>query len=51
MELGKKVRLTAFVNGKNLTDQIYRASRLNRATSGIFPGGFRQIILGLNLQL
>ena len=51
MELGKKVRLTAFVNGKNLTGQIYRASRLNRATSGIFPGGFRQIILGLNLQL
>lgn len=44
------VRINGFVNGKNLGNQIYRASRLNRATSGIFPGGFRQLIVGLTLH-
>lgn len=40
-----------FINAKNITDQIYRASRLNRAASGIFPGGFREIIMGVNIRL
>jgi Fe(3+) dicitrate transport protein len=30
---------------------VYRASRLNRATSGVFAGGFRQIIFGINLKM
>ncbi len=46
-----KAFFNVFVNGKNLTNQVYRASRLNRATSGIFPGGFRQIIVGVNIRL
>lgn len=38
-------------NGKNITNRTHRASRLNRASSGIFPGGFRQIILGVNITI
>jgi Fe(3+) dicitrate transport protein len=38
-----------FVNAKNLTNDIYRSSRLNRAASGILPGGFRQTIIGVNM--
>lgn len=49
--VGKKMNMTAFVNGKNITNEIYRASRLNRATSGIFGGGFRQIIIGVNIKI
>ncbi|MBY5957856.1 TonB-dependent receptor [Membranicola marinus] len=44
-------RLTVFVNGKNMTNSIYRASRLNRATSGVFGGGFRQIIFGVDVKI
>lgn len=44
-------RLTVFLNGKNMTNQIYRASRLNRATSGVFGGGFRQFIFGVNMKV
>lgn len=40
-----------FLNTKNFTNQIYRSSRLNRANSGIFPGGFRQTIIGVNMSL
>ena len=47
----KNMHCNVFVNGKNITNQIYRASRLNRATSGIFPGGFRQIIVGVNIRI
>ncbi len=47
----KKTSLTLFVNGKNITNEIYRASRLNRATSGVFGGGFRQIIFGVNMKI
>ncbi|MBO0324000.1 TonB-dependent receptor [Muricauda sp. CAU 1633] len=50
-KMGKKIDATVFVNGKNITDQVYRASRLNRATSGVFAGGFRQIIFGVNLKM
>lgn len=49
--LTKKVNMTAFINGKNITNNIYRASRLNRATSGIFGGGFRQILFGINMDI
>lgn len=49
--IGEKLNTTAFINGKNITDEIYRASRLNRATSGIFGGGFRQIIFGVNMKI
>jgi Fe(3+) dicitrate transport protein len=49
--IGKKTSLTVFVNGKNISNKIYRASRLNRATSGIFGGGFRQIIFGINAKI
>ncbi|WP_422356620.1 TonB-dependent receptor plug domain-containing protein [Roseivirga pacifica] len=44
-------KFSAFINSKNITNEVYRASRLNRANSGIFPGGFRQTIVGLNLTL
>ena len=47
----KETTINFFANGKNLTNQVYRASRLNRAASGIFPGGFRQIILGMNIKI
>ena len=49
--LANNVKLSAFVNAKNLTNDIYRSSRLNRATSGVFGSGFRQIIFGINLQI
>lgn len=49
--LGGHVHMNAFVNGKNITDEVYRASRLNRATSGIFGGGFRQLIFGVNIRI
>lgn len=35
--------LTIFFTGKNLTDEVYKASRLHRVSSGIMPGGFRQL--------
>lgn len=49
--IGNKINMTVFINGKNITNEIYRASRLNRATSGIFGGGFRQIIFGVNMKI
>lgn len=49
--IGEKLKMLAFINGKNITDEIYRASRLNRATSGIFGGGFRQIIFGVDIKI
>ena len=49
--LGNKTNLNVFLNGKNLGNNIFRVSRLNRATSGIFPGGFRQWIFGVNIGL
>lgn len=49
--IGKKLNMTVFVNGKNITNDIYRASRLNRATSGIFGGGFREIVFGINMKI
>lgn len=49
--IGNNLNMTAFINGKNVTNEIYRASRLNRATSGIFGGGFRQVIFGVNMKI
>ena len=49
--LENETKLNFFINGKNLGDNIYRASRLNRANSGIIPGGFRQIIFGVNVTI
>jgi Fe(3+) dicitrate transport protein len=43
--------LRFFISGKNLTNDIYRSSRLNRATGGIFPGGFIQINAGISIKL
>lgn len=51
INVGQSKVINAFLNLKNLTNEIYKASRLNRATSGVFPGGFRQIIMGLNITL
>lgn len=49
--IGGTTALNVFVNGKNITNEIYKASRLNRAASGVFPGGFGQLILGVNLKI
>jgi Fe(3+) dicitrate transport protein len=43
--------LTFFVVGKNITDNVYKASRLHRVSSGIMPGGFRQINGGIRISL
>lgn len=50
-DIRNATKLNVFINGKNLTNNIYRASRLNRATSGVFAGGFRQIIIGANISI
>lgn len=49
--LENDTKLNVFINGKNLGNDIYKASRLNRANSGIIPGGFRQIICGVNITI
>jgi Fe(3+) dicitrate transport protein len=46
---GRPIRL--FVAAKNLTNKIYRGSRLHRSSSGIFPGGFRQVNVGMEWQM
>lgn len=43
------IRCTLFATAKNLGNDVFVASRLNRGQSGIMPGGFRQINAGLNL--
>jgi Fe(3+) dicitrate transport protein len=45
----KKIDWEFFVSGRNLTNEIYRSSRLNRIASGIFPGAFRQVQAGVGL--
>ncbi|MBI2271184.1 MAG: TonB-dependent receptor [Bacteroidetes bacterium] len=42
--------LSLFVAAKNITDEVYQASRLHRLSSGIMPGGFRQINAGLKFK-
>ena len=41
--------LNVFIAGKNITDKIYKASRLHRVSSGIMPGGYRQVNAGLKV--
>lgn len=43
--------MSVFVAGKNLRNQIYKASRLHRVSSGIMPGGFRQLNAGIKFTL
>lgn len=40
-----------FFDCKNLTSQVYAASRLHRVSSGIMPGGFRQINTGIKINI
>lgn len=42
--------LSLFVAAKNITNEVYQASRLHRLSSGIMPGGFRQINAGLKFN-
>lgn len=44
----KDIRSSLFVAAKNLGDDVFVASRLNRGQSGIMSGGFRQVNAGLN---
>lgn len=44
----KDIRASLFLAAKNLGDDVFVASRLNRGQSGIMSGGFRQINAGLN---
>ncbi len=44
-------RCSVFATAKNLGNDVFVASRLNRGQSGIMAGGFRQINAGLNLIL
>jgi len=45
----RNTRCSVFVVGKNIANDVFVASRLNRGQSGIMVGGFRQINAGLNL--
>lgn len=45
------VRCTFFAVSKNIGNQIFIASRLNRGQSGLMPGGFRQVNIGLNVLI
>ena len=40
-----------FFTCKNVTNKIYKASRLHRVSSGIMPGGFRQFNGGIKLAI
>lgn len=42
--------LTVFIAAKNITDEVYKASRLHRLSSGIMPGGFRQTNVGVKFN-
>ncbi|MDP1726271.1 MAG: TonB-dependent receptor [Bacteroidota bacterium] len=43
--------LSIFIAAKNISNEVYQASRLHRVSSGIMPGGFRQINAGIKLNL
>lgn len=49
-KLSDNIKSTFFLSGKNLGDNIFVASRLNRGQSGIMPGGFRQINFGITID-
>lgn len=44
-------RVSAFLVVKNIENRVFRMSRVNRANSGVFPGGFRQINIGFNMEI
>ena len=44
-------QITIFITGKNLTDEVYKSSRLHRVSSGIMPGGFRQLNAGISIRI
>jgi len=41
---------TFFVAAKNIANEVYMASRLHRVSSGIMPGGFRQLNAGIKFN-
>lgn len=43
--------LSIFIAAKNISNEVYKASRLHRISSGIMPGGFRQINAGLKFNI
>lgn len=43
--------MSLFIAGKNITNEVYKASRLHRVSSGIMPGGFRQINAGIKFNI
>jgi len=47
----QQTKMAIFLSGKNLTDEVYKASRLHRVSSGIMPGGFRQFNAGLRITI
>ncbi|MBK7636698.1 MAG: hypothetical protein IPJ13_22315 [Saprospiraceae bacterium] len=47
----KGMRFSFFTVAKNLSNNVFVASRLNRGQSGIMPGGFRQVNAGVNILL
>lgn len=40
-----------FISGKNLTNEVYQASRLHRLSSGIMPAGWMQINAGVHIRI
>ena len=47
----QNMRCSFFLAGKNIGNQPFVASRLNRGQSGLMPGGFRQVNAGINILL
>ncbi|MBA3900602.1 MAG: TonB-dependent receptor, partial [Bacteroidetes bacterium] len=43
--------MTLFVAAKNITNEVFMASRLHRVSSGIMPGGFRQVNAGVRVNI
>lgn len=46
-QISDNIKGSFFLSGKNLGNDLFVASRLNRGQSGIMPGGFRQINAGV----
>jgi Fe(3+) dicitrate transport protein len=47
----QQTKMSLFLSGKNITDEVYKASRLHRVSSGIMPGGFRQLNAGIKITI
>ncbi|MCP4123051.1 MAG: hypothetical protein GY751_14965 [Bacteroidetes bacterium] len=48
---GNKPGVEFFFAAKNVTGNVYKASRLHRLSSGIMPGGFRSFQGGLKVKI